>query len=262
MINSFLRYIGQGTINKFQSFYEALAFSLLCFWRIPNPKNYNSATTMVLVKQIYFTAIQIIPIFTFIGIVVGSALIASVVVFAIDFGIKDKIGIILAHLIMNEFAPFFTILLITLRSSAAIVTEISVMKVSNELQTLESFNIDIINYLFLPRIISGIVSTVMLSFMLSLLMFFSGYFFLSIFLQMGFEIYLETLIKALSLSNFLVLVIKSAFFGFFATMIPIYSGLKTSMAYNAIPISVLQGMFKLFLALIFVEVIALILQFI
>lgn len=54
-------------------------------------------------------------------------------------------------------------LLITLRSSAAINTEMAVMKVNQEIKTLEIFRIDIIDYLVMPRIINGIVSIVLLS---------------------------------------------------------------------------------------------------
>jgi len=49
-------------------------------------------------------------------------------------------------------------------------------------------------------------------------------------------------------------------FGFVVMLIPIYSGLKATSAYTAIPISVLNGMVKLFIALFFIEVLSLLLQ--
>jgi len=66
------------------------------------------------------------------------------------------------------------VLLIALRSSSAINTEIAVMKVNNELKTLDVFNIDVISYLFLPRIINGVVSVVLLSSLFSILALLSG----------------------------------------------------------------------------------------
>ena len=80
-----------------------------------------------------------------------------------------------------EIAPLVTVLLIALRSSSAINAEIAVMKVNNELNTLTVFRIDIITYLFPPRVISGIASVVLLTCLFALIvltcgLIYSGFF--------------------------------------------------------------------------------------
>jgi phospholipid/cholesterol/gamma-HCH transport system permease protein len=158
--------------------------------------------------------------------------------------------------IFNEFAPIFTAILIALRSGAAVNTEIAVMQVSGELDTLKQFNIGLIEYLFLPRIISGVISTVTLAVLFAIIMLIGGFFFSLIFIGMDITTYLNTLLLSVEITNVAYLVFKSAAFGFVIMLIPIYSGLTTIKAFNAIPISVLKGMMHLFIAIFTIEVIS------
>ncbi len=260
MIVSFIENTGAKTINVFNSIYEAIYFTLLCLLHLLNPKSYSPAMIMVLIKQIYFTAVTIIPLFTMMAIIFGSIIIGVVIALANQYGLEDSIGSILITFSIDEFSPFFTALLISLRSGTAVNTEISVMNVNKELNTLKEYKIDLIDYLFLPRIISGIISVTSLSILFALIMLSSGYIFTLFYMGMDFHTYSSLLIHAIELSDIIVLLSKSIAFGFVAMIIPIYSGLNTANAYTAIPISVLNGMVKLFIALFFIEVLSLLIQ--
>jgi len=188
-------------------------------------------------------------------------MISLVVDDALDYGLHDHIGSWIIHLFIHEFAPLITVLLIALRCGAAINTEIAVMKVSNELNTLKSFQIDTISYLFLPRIIAGIISVILLASLLSIIMLLSGYICLLLFIETGAELYIRSLVHAVSVDNFVFLFVNSLLFGFFATLIPIYSGLGTSMNYTGIFIAVLNGMVKLIIVIMCIELILLLIQY-
>ncbi len=134
-----------------------------------NPSSHNPAMRCVIVKQIYFTAVEIIPLFMVIAVVFGSVVIDVVIAFAATYDLQEHIGSIILTFVMNEFAPFFTALLIALRSGAAINIEIAVMQVNNEMNALRAYGIDIVNYLFLPRIIRGMMSITLLSLMFAII---------------------------------------------------------------------------------------------
>jgi len=254
----FIEDIGDKTINAFSSFYEALKFSYICLVHIINPRSYNPAMRMVLTKQIYFTAIQIIPLFIIMAVIFGSIIIGVVILLAAKYKLQDEIGSIIITFAINEFSPFFTALLISLRSGTAINTEIAVMKVNNELNTLNKYNISIIDYLFLPRIIGGVISVVSLSIVFALIMLGSGYIITLFYMNMDFHTYSYLLTSAIEVRDVLTLLFKSIAFGFIIILIPLYSGLKTLKSYTAIPISVLNGMVKLFIAIFLIEVLSLI----
>ncbi len=260
VLNSFIQNIGEKSINGALSIFEALHFTALCLIHMFLPRSYNPAMRMVLIKQIYFTTIEIIPLFTMIAVMFGSVFIGVVIYLATSYGLQDKIGSIIVTFIMDEFSPFFTALLIALRSGTAVNTEIAVMNVNKELNTLKEYKIDLIDYLFLPRIISGIISVTSLTILFSLIMFASGYLFAFSYMNMDLYSYKSLLIEAVSIKDLIVLLLKSVAYGFVIMLVPIYSGLKATNAYTAIPISVLNGMVKLFIAIFFIEVLSLLLQ--
>ena len=260
MILKFIESIGDKAINTISSFYEALRFTSICLIHMLNPRSYNPAMRMVLTKQIYFTAVGIIPLFTTMAVFFGSIIIGVVIALSSEYNLQDQIGSIIITFVVDEFSPFFTALLISLRSGTAVNTEIAVMKVNKELNTLEEYKIDIIDYLFLPRIISGMISVVSLSILFAVIMLSSGYIFTLFYMNMDFYTYKYILIDAVELKDIVVLLVKSMAFGFVTMLIPIYSGLKTGKSYTAIPISVLNGMVKLFVALFFIEVLSLLIQ--
>lgn len=260
MILKIIENIGGKTLEILSSFYEALKFTFVCLKHMLIPRSYNPAMRMVLTKQIYFTAVGIIPLFTTMAVLFGSVIIGVVIVLASNYGLQDQIGSIIVTFVINEFSPFFTALLISLRSSTAVNTEIAVMNVNNELNTLKRYKIDLIDYLFLPRIISGMISVVSLSILFAFIMLCSGYIFTLFYMNMDFHTYKHLLISAIEVKDLLILLLKSIAFGFVIMLIPIYSGLKTTNAYTAIPISVLNGMVKLFVAIFFIEVLSLLIQ--
>lgn len=215
---------------------------------------------MVLTKQVYFTAVQIIPFFIILAILFGSVIIGFVVALAFEYSLQGQIGSIIINFTMDEFAPFFTALLISLRSSTAVNTEIAIMKVNHELDTLEHFNIDLIDYLFIPRLFAGMLSVTSLSLIFAIIMLASGYIFTLFYMGMDLHSYIKLLTSSIEVKDLATLVLKSIAFGFVIMLIPIYSGLKTMQSYSAVPISVLNGMVKLFIAIFFIEVFSLLLQ--
>lgn len=252
-----LEYIGRRCLNLFNSFYDVIFFAATVTMKMFSKDSYNSAVRTVLLNQIYFTAVQILPLFVSISIIFGSTVIAITFQMIKQLGLDVYLGHILMGLVVKELSPFITVLLIALRSSAAINTEIAVMKVNKEIKTLEAYNIDVINYIYLPRIITGIVSVVLLSSLFSILALTSGMLFSKLIFNMSGDIYTNVLLKSANFYDIVITLIKCATFGIFITVIPIRFGLQASNELTSIPVSVLNGMIKVFIAIVFIEVMSL-----
>ena len=252
--------IGNATLRAFTSVTDVFGFIGVCMLHIFLPSTYNPAMVMVLVKQIYFTAVGILPLFFFMSIIFGTIIIGVVISLAMQYGLQEKIGSIIITFTVDEFAPFFTALLISLRSSTAVNTEIATMKVNHELDTLKLYRIDLIDYLFVPRILSGIISVTSLSILFAIIMLASGFLFAFFAFNMDPHSYKTILLNAIEFSDLLTLILKGIAFGFATMVIPIYSGINAFDSYTAIPISVLNGMVKLFIALFTIEVASLLLH--
>ena len=253
IIERFFTAIGSKTIALLQSILEVSHFTKLVIIHFFLPASYHPAMKSVLLKQIYFTVVQILPSFLLIGLFFGSTTVGYVISLALHYGLRDQIGPIIVGFIFYEFAPLFTALLIALRSGAAVNTEIAVMQVSGELNSLKAFDIGLIDYLFLPRLISGMISSVALSMLFAMLMLLGGYIFSVLYMNMNLTTFSYLLFNSIELNHILFLIAKSTAFGFVIMFIPIYNGLTTLKAFNAIPISVLNGMVRLFIAIFTIE---------
>lgn len=253
--------IGETSIRTARSFYETLAFSSLVFFKMFDRTSYNSAMRMVLVNQIYFTSVQVLPLFIAVSILFGSPMVGITLQVLKHFGLADRMGSVLMGFIVTELSPFMTVLLIALRSSSAINAEIAVMKVNRELKTLDVFGIDVLDYLFLPRIINGILSIVCLSSLFSILALASGALFSRFLFDLGINEYTNLLFLSADFSDLFILLVKCILLGFFITLIPIRFGLRATDELTSIPVSVLNGMVKVFIAIVIIEVLSLLLRF-
>ena len=254
--------IGRRAVDAFLFLVSLFAFVFHIVVRLLNVRTYNSASRMVFISQLYFTSVQILPLFLLVAILFGSLVNGMAFQVLKDLGLHDYLGQLLMGFAVTEFAPFMTVLLIALRSSSAINAEIAVMKVNRELNTLDIFNIDLIDYLFVPRILNGMLSMVLLSSLFSLVILASGLFVSSAVFGTGIDAYIDTLLQSASLLDIVVVLFKCATFGFFITLIPIRLGLHASRELTSIPIAVLNGMVKVFLSIVIIEVLSSIIRFI
>jgi len=250
--------IGRSGLNAARVSRDTLAFAFRILTRMFDVRAYNSAVRMVLINQIYFTSVQILPLFLAVSVIFGAIVIGIIGQYLIQLGLFYYFGQLLMGFVVTEFAPFITVLLIALRSSSAVNAEIAVMKVNKELNTLHVFRIDVITYLFLPRILSGILSIVLLSWLFSMIVLASGLIFSALLFDMSINDYVTALLASAEFSDLIVMLIKCATMGFFIVMIPIRYGMRATDELTSIPISVHHGMVNVFIAIMIIEVVSLI----
>ncbi|MFA4915983.1 MAG: ABC transporter permease [Syntrophales bacterium] len=250
--------LGSVSINAARLLQDTLAFTGTVIFRMFKRQTYNSAMKTVLINQIYFTSVQILPFFLGASVIFGSLFMGVVFEVIKEMGWAEYLGRILMGFVVTELSPFITVVLIALRSSSAINTEIAVMKVDGELRSLEAFNIDIINYLFLPRIISGIVSVMLLSGLFSIVVLMSGALISMLTMGMSIDAYTNILLTSADFSDIIIVLFKCVTFGFFVTLLPVRFGLTASSDLTSIPVSVLNGMVKVFIAIVIIEVLTLV----
>ena len=254
---SAVEYVGKTALATSKAWQDYFSLASKILRKVFQRQSYSSTSVMVLINQIYFTSIQILPLFLTVAVIVGFLLIGIFVQILKDLGLGEYLGRIIMGFVVTELAPFLTVLLLALRSSSAMNAEIATMKVNKELHTLEMFHIDIISYLFLPRVISGVISVVLLSGIFSIVVLATGFVSSNLIFDMSADAYANLLLNSAEISDILILLIKCSTFGFFITLIPIRSGLNATDDLTSIPVAVLNGMVKVFIAIIVIEVFSL-----
>ncbi len=254
--------IGRIALAMHRSLRETLYFAVQIIFRLLDPRAYNSASRLVFINQFYFTAVQILPLFLIVAVIFGSMVNGMAFQAIKNLGLSDYLGRLLMGFVVTEISPFVTVLLLALRSSSAINTEIAVMKVNRELNTLDTFNIDLRDYLFVPRILTGMLAMVLLNGLFSLVVLSIGLLVSSLIFGTSVDAYIDTLQHSSSLPDVIIVFFKCATFGFFITLIPIRQGLNASEELTSIPVAVLNGMVKVFIAIVVIEVLSSIIRFI
>lgn len=247
-------------IERVRTIKETFAFAYEVFAHMLAPSTYNPAVRLVLINQIYFTSVQILPLFLTVSIILGTILIGVAGEYLRSIGMFHFFGAMIMGFVVKEVAPFVTVLLIALRSGAAINTEIAVMKVNRELAALEAYDISVIKYLLVPRVLNGIVSIVTLGFIFSICAVISGLMSSRFFFGLSFDDYISLLVDAFSLYDIVIMGLKCAVMGFFIVFIPIKFGMSATQELTSIPIAVLNGMVQVFIAIIVIEVAILIID--
>lgn len=254
---SFVEYIGRTAIAIAKTWVDTFSLAVSIVGKIFHRKSYSSISVMVLINQIYFTAIQILPLFLTVSIIIGFLLIGIFLQLLKGLGLAEYAGRLIMGFVVTELSPFITVLFLALRSSSAMNAEIATMKVNKELHTLEVFNIDVLGYLFLPRVICGIISVMLLSGIFSIVVLATGFVCSNLIFNMSLDVYANLLLNSAEFSDIAIMQIKCFTFGFFITLLPIRSGLNASEDLTSIPVSVLNGMVNVFIAIVVIEVLSL-----
>jgi phospholipid/cholesterol/gamma-HCH transport system permease protein len=229
---------------------EALVFLL-------HRESLNRATLSVIVKQIYFTAVQVLPVFLLFSGVLSLVLIHIIVTTARDFGLFGYAPGLILDVLIRELLPLLAAFFIALRSGAAINTEVALMKINNELEALDACGVEPMRFELAPRIVAGIVSVLALTCMASAVALVLGYLVSNGWQWRDLAGFNHTLARVMTLPVVLGLWFKCIIFGIVVTAIPISAGLDAPKKLFFAPIAVLRGMVRVFFAIMIIEVLTL-----
>lgn len=254
--------LGAKVMGWFTVGYGIFAFLAKAALLLADRTTWNRATFDVVVKQVYFTAVQILPVFLGYALVISWLIITIILSTARDFGLTAFASEMTIRVLVLELLPFLTALFIALRSGSAINTEVALMQVNNELDALAHCKVPPMQFEFLPRLIGGVISVITLASLAGLLALLLAY--LSIYgLGMaGFDPFTQTLAKVFDFKIVAGLMVKCGLFGLAVTLIPVTAGLETPKKLFMVPVSVLRGMMRVFFAIVAVEVVSLALKYI
>lgn len=259
---NFLTRRGAGVLATWRIWRDTLRFAGRATLTALTPGAYNSATRTVVLKQIYFTAWQILPGFTLFAALLSYVLIQIVVTTAANYGMSEYALEISMRLLVLELLPLITALFVALRSGSAINTEVALMKIQGEIEALEDAGVDTLRLEFMPRVIGGMISVLALTAVTSVLAVVLAYLAVYGFQIWSFPDFNRVMAKIFDAPILLGMLFKSLAFGLAVTVIPVAEGMATPRKLFMAPISVLRGMVRLFFALMLIEVAALAIKYI
>ncbi len=104
-----------------------------------------------------------LPIVLLVGAFTGMVMTLQSVYAFKAFGLESMAGGITGKALALELGPVLTALMLAGRAGAGIATELGTMRISEQIDALESMAVNPVQYLVLPRVIAGMIVTPMLT---------------------------------------------------------------------------------------------------
>ena len=227
-------YIGRKTLRYANHILSLFAFAYRMFTLIlKQPQEGRVLVRKVIIEQIYFTAVQALPIIIPIALITGGMLIIQ---FTRVSGQYD-LGKIMVLLIVREFGPVITALMVIMRSAVSVAIEISYMNVFHEIDTIEMAGLDPLRIICLPRLI-GITSAILSLFIVfDLVAIVGGYVMVWTITYIPMGNFLAQIGKAITATDIIVGIIKAVCFGITITVTCLYHGFMTKKQITNIPLA-------------------------
>ncbi len=250
--------IGSYVIKQYKFAIGYFQFSWLIIRRAFNVKLLvNPAVFNNIIRQTNFAGVELVGLVTIFSLVIGMLAVGGIGRLLIFLNIKETIGFMLTMVIIRTAAPIIVGLLLTLRSSTAFIIEIGQMKSNNEIKTLEAMDIDLFDYVYLPRVVASMVSMIALSTYFAVVAIVGGYVLISFQLDTTLGSIIGQIIYDIRLVDMLSFGVKTVLIGFMVASIPIYTALKITQESTIDSIkSFKYGMIRIFVAFIAVIVIS------
>lgn len=248
---SWLRAWGRALLFGFTAAAAALSLSA-----------YTARTRAVAMRHVYFDAWHVLPGFTLFTALLSLVLIEITLDLAREYGLAQFALELVFRAIVLELVPLLTALYVALRSGAAMATQVAQMRSSGELDELRATGIDPYEREFVPRIAAAAISVFALTIVSCFVVMVVAYLAAYGASPWGFTEYTRTVALVfgpLALAGF---VFKCFVFGAVVAVIPIAAGLDATPEPETVPLAVMGGMVRLFVALALIEIAALAVKYV
>ena len=191
-------------------------------------------TFSLIQRQVYFTAIQAIPLVFITAVSIGALIFIAAISLLPGFGVPHLVGVAAMFLLLRELGPIFIALIVISRSGTAIATELGNMKVNGEISLLKSHGIDIRYFLIFPRIAGTMVAMLILDVFFGFFAVVGGYTFSRSTVEAA-EFPLYKFLDTLEISHISVSLIKTIAFALIISTVCCYHGLEPERSSTEVP---------------------------
>ena len=225
-----------------------------------SPSTYNARAREVAVRQIYFTAWQVLPGYAAASALLSLFLIEVVAAFAHKYGISAYSLELVLNVLVLELVPLLTALFVALRSGAAIGAEIAVLAVAGELDAEGAANP--LHAELVPRIAGAALSVASLTTLgcvVAVVLTYLAYYGVN---TAGAAEFTRIVVNVFDGPEFAGFLMKCLLFGLAVAIIPAATALEAEKGVlRSLPAVVLGGLVKLFFAILVIEIASLVIKY-
>ncbi len=177
-----------------------------------------------IINQISVIGVESLPVVSLMALFSGMVLGLQAGHELLKFQFQEALGAVVAASLTRELGPVLTGLIVAGRAGAAMAAEIGTMKVSEEIDALRAMAINPYRYLVLPRMVAALITLPLLTIFTDVIGIMGGFIIGRVQLNVRFFLYLEWIVKFVTLKDVWSGVIKSFGFGGIIAIISCYEG--------------------------------------
>jgi phospholipid/cholesterol/gamma-HCH transport system permease protein len=249
-------------MNWFRAWGRAALFAFAAAAAALSFSAYTPRTRALAIRQIYFNAWHVLPGFTLFMALLSLVVIDITITLAFGYGLAPFALELVFHAVVLELIPLLTAFYVALRSGAAIVTEVAMMRVSGNLDELLEAHMDPYEREFVPRIAASAVSVFALTIVSCSVVMVIAYLVTYGANPSGLAEYARVVARVFGPGALTGLLLKCFAFGAVVAVIPIAAGLDATRDPESAPDAVMGGMVRLFVALALIELVSLAVKYV
>ena len=169
-----------------------------------------------------------LPIILLVGLFTGMVMSLQMVFAFKAFALESTAGGVTGKAIALELGPVLTALMLAGRAGSGIATELGTMRISEQIDALESMAVNPIQFLVLPRLIAGMIAAPILALLFFIVSMVGAYFVAVLRLGVSAGHFTDNVYRFLNGTDVVQGLIKSVVFGFVVTLIACYQGFFAS----------------------------------
>jgi phospholipid/cholesterol/gamma-HCH transport system permease protein len=182
----------------------------------------------LILQQLYDIGVTSLPVVAITGFSTGLVLAAQSFYQLADKGLASVTGLMVAKAMITELGPVLTGFMVTGRVGAAMCAELGTMKVTEQIDALQTMAVNPHRYLLSPRFISGTFMIPLLTIFSIFMGIFGGYLISVYFFGMAPVSYFDPIQDRVTMFDLFTGVVKSFIFGILIMTICCYKGMNTT----------------------------------
>lgn len=218
-----IEYIGQKVVGPIEEIGRILLlFYATLKWFIKPPLETKNTF-----KQMIEVGINSLPVVLITAVFTGMVLALQSYTGFKRFGAEGLVGSVVALSMTRELGPVLTALIVAGRAGAAMAAELGTMRVTEQIDALETLATNPIKYLIVPRFFSSVIMLPALTIVSDIVGILGGYFVTVVLLKANVTTYMRMTWDFLEVQDIYSGLIKALFFGAALSLISCYKGFYT-----------------------------------
>lgn len=250
---NFVTRVGLQAWHGLQGLHDMLAFigetAIILLRSLIQPRRIRWRPILHNLQSAGFEALPIVGLLSFLmGLVIAYQGADQLQRFGANVFIADLVGLSM----LRELSPLMTAIIVAGRSGSAYAAQIGTMKVTEEIDALRTIGVGPTELLVLPKLLALVIALPLLTIYADITGILGGMIMANSKLDVSFDVFLDRLGDAVSLSSFLTGIGKAPVFAAIIALVGCYQGFKVTGSADSVgrqtTVSVVQSIFLVILA--------------